>query len=834
MNTTTRTHSITGARVASVALALGISQILGAAAYAETAPVVSGGLEDIVVTAQKRAQNSQDVGIAISAVTGDELAALGAASAADITKTMPAVVLTQPNGPSSFSLSIRGVTQNDFADHQESPAAIYVDDVYVSQMAGLAFSMFDMERVEVLRGPQGTLFGRNATGGLANFVTRRPTDDTNGYTDVTFGQRNLMRVEGGVGGAITDGIDGRFSFLSNHYDPLFHNLSGGAPDSENGNDWGVRGQLLFKDVGGGQLLLNVRFSREDVRAGAWEQFATKFGDNGYNVALPANEDYWGTCPGCNASGLPPSAPFTTRDNQAGYAHIKTSGATIKYTHDFGGTSFTAIADYSTLKKQYQEDSDTTPYTIFEFFNGSDVTQKSLELRLNGGDKTFNWTAGLYGLKIDGQYYEGWQGPAFFGANEFNTDGIPAYGIDANPNAIIASNPNSAYGRYSVAAGPWPYSPTPYPYPMDGSAGFGPGFVVGGALPGPNGGMPATIAPYELNTKSYAAFGQLEYRVSDLIGVTVGARVTKDQKDYNYSWHPYEYFPQSTTGETLTLTRPPSVLSEYSASRNDTLWAGKAQVDFHVAPNALLYLSYNRGVKGGGFSAPLFPATIGDLATLTFKPERLTSYEAGFKTEFLDRTLRLNGAAYYYDYKDYQALIYTLSLNQLIVNADAKHKGAELELDWAPNEYWRVGVGASYVDAIVKNVGALCCTSDGGAVVHDYIPPNAPKVSGNAMLRYTLPVGTGSHLSFQVDGIYLSRFWFNLGDAPAVEQPAYGVANARINFAPAGGKYEVGVAVENLADKHYGSMGFDNSGVNGLAQRYPGMPRWVKAHVNIKF
>ncbi|MEI8297363.1 MAG: TonB-dependent receptor [Pseudomonadota bacterium] len=837
MNKPTCPASITrSGRLASVALAVCVAQALALAANAQTAPAptVSGGLEEIVVTAQKRAQNSQEVGIAISAVSGDELNALGAASASDITKMMPAVVLTQPNGPSSFSLSIRGVTQNDFADHQESPAAIYVDDVYVSQMAGLAFSMFDMERVEVLRGPQGTLFGRNATGGLANFVTRRPTADVNGYTDVTFGQRNLMRIEGGVGGAIADGIDGRFSYLSNHYDPLFHNLSGGAPDSENGNDWGLRGQLLFKDVAGGELLLNVRFSREDVHAGAWEQYAILPGANGLNTLAGPQDNAWGTCAGCNASGLPSSAPFTTRDNQAGYARIKTSGGTVKYTHDLSGATFTAIADYSTLKKEYQEDSDTTPYTIFQFFNGSDVKQKSLELRLNGGDKTLNWTAGLYGLNIDGQYYEGWQGPAFFGANEFNVDGIPAYGIGSNPNAIISSNPNSAYGMYSVAAGAWPYSPTPYPYAMDGSQGFGPGFVVGGASAAPNGGMPATIAPYTLVTKSYAAFGQLEYRMSDLIGLTVGARITKDQKDYNYSWHPYEYFPQSTTGETLTLTRPPSALGDYTSSRSDTLWAGKAQVDFHVAPDALLYLSYNRGVKGGGFTAPLFPATIAAVSALTFKPEVLTSYEAGFKTEFLQHTVRLNGAVYYYDYKDYQALIYTVSLNQLIVNADAKHKGAELDMEWAPNEYWRVGVGASYVDAIVKDVAALCCSSEGTAIRHDYIPPNAPKVSGNAMVRYTQPIGAGAHLAMQVDGVYLSRFWFNLGDAPSVEQPAYGVANARVTYVPAGGKFEVGVAVENLANKHYGSMGFDNTGVNGLAQRYPGMPRWVKAHVNFKF
>src|ERR1022692_1200080 len=183
-------NSITYAtRVAGTALFL-----LGALDAHAQQVTSSGQLEETVVTAQKREQNLQDVGISLSAITGSELQSLGDATATDITKAMPAVVLTQPNGPSSFSLAIRGVTQNDFADHQESPAAIYVDDVYVSQMAGLAFSLFDIDRVEVLRGPQGTLFGRNATGGLANFVTNRPTDVDGGYVDVTIGERNLERI----------------------------------------------------------------------------------------------------------------------------------------------------------------------------------------------------------------------------------------------------------------------------------------------------------------------------------------------------------------------------------------------------------------------------------------------------------------------------------------------------------------------------------------------------------------------------------------------------------------------------------------------------------------
>ena len=116
---------------------------------------------------------------------------------------------------------------------------------------------------------------------------------------------------------------------------------------------------------------------------------------------------------------------------------------------------------------------------------------------------------------------------------------------------------------------------------------------------------------------------------------------------------------------------------------------------------------------------------------------------------------------------------------------------------------------------------------------NFVPGNAPRWSGNAMVRYTVPVGAG-HLALQVDGNYLSRFWFNLSDAPAVEQPPFGIANARVKYTPASGKVEVGVAVENIADKHYGVMGFDNTSINGLAQVYPGMPRWYKAHVSYRF
>ncbi len=775
-----------------LALAVGVAH-----AADETA---SGALEEVVVTAQKRAQNAQDVGISISAISGTDLQTLGAVQATDITRSMPAVVLTQPNGPSSFSLSIRGVTQNDFADHQESPAAIYIDDVYVSQMAGLAFSLFDVERVEVLRGPQGTLFGRNATGGLANFITRKPTDMQEGYVDVTFGERNLTRVEGAINSPLMDGVDARLAFQSNHYDPLFRNVSGGAADAENGNDWALRGELLFKLPATAQLLVTGRFARQDVHAGSWEERPV------YNVApgvddyVPADQNPWGTCNGCNASGLPASGPFTIRDNISGFAKIKTSGVSAKYTQDIGGPTLTVIADYSRLKKDYQEDSDAAPITLFEFFNGSNVNQQSLEARLNGGDKTLNWTVGAYGLRVKGDYYEGYYGPAFFAAKEF----------------MSPTNPNN--GCFPPE-GAWPYGTCPY-------------FTDTG-VPGPDGGVPGIRSPYSQLTKSYAAFGQIEYRLSDLIGLTLGARVTRDQKDFHFNWYPFEYFPGSANG-TVTVLTPPVIpeignaLFDYRNSLSDTLVSGKAQVDFHLTSDLLTYVSVNRGVKGGGFTAPLFPDTISDISPLKFSPEKLTSYEVGLKSEFLEHTLRLNAAAYYYDYHDYQALIYTIALEQLIVNADAKHKGAEFDLEWVPSASWRFALGGSYVDAVVENVD-----SRGTGVLANYTAPNAPRWSANALARYNLPVGPGT-VSLQLDGNYMTHFWFNLANTPVVNQPGFGIGNVRLFWTPREARYEVGASVENVTNKHYGVMGFDNTGINGLAQLYPGNPRWWKAHVTYHF
>ena len=145
------------------------------------APIQAALMEEIVVTAQKREQDPQDVGIAISALTGDQMRQLGFTNAQQVTAMAPGVSTVQPNGEANYSIAIRGVANSDFTTNVESPVAIYLDEVYISQMSGAGFMLFDMERVEILRGPQGTLYGRNATGGLAHFISRKPSEELDGY-----------------------------------------------------------------------------------------------------------------------------------------------------------------------------------------------------------------------------------------------------------------------------------------------------------------------------------------------------------------------------------------------------------------------------------------------------------------------------------------------------------------------------------------------------------------------------------------------------------------------------------------------------------------------------
>ncbi len=714
---------------------LTIPFVASLASAAESEPAVA--LEKITVTAQKRLEDSQDVGISVSTLSGAQLQSLGLSSASDVTNFVPGVQLAQPNGAGSFSFSVRGITQNDFADHQESPTAIYVDDVYVSQMAGLAFQLFDTDRVEILRGPQGTLFGRNATGGLAHFISRRPTADTNGYLKATVGEYNLFRTEGAMGGKVfgSDNVLGRFAFTTNKNDGLFQNTTTGGK-SENGDDKAARGQLLFKLPGDSTLLLTGRYGNKDVRAGAWESVPSRPGPDGYGVFGAAT----------NVLGYGPSGDFKTAAGTQGYARIDSRGATAKFDTLVDSLDFaqlTAIVDYQSLRKKYLEDSDTSPDAVFHFFNTSDVSQYSAEVRLSGQKKALKWITGLYYLNIDGDYTEGALGSAY-----------------------------------------------------------------GGLL----------NDPYKLKTESYAVFGQADIALTDRLGLSAGARYTKDKKDFSYNStiagiNVYQ-FEQANVGALSKL--------------DDGFWSGKLEFDYRLSPTSLVYASYNRGTKAGGFNAPLDPTTVTSYSFIPFKRETLGAYEIGSKNEFWDRRARLNASLFYYDYKNNQALHF-IGLTQLITNAPARNVGGEVQLELSPSNNWFFSAGLSYVDATVKDV-------DLGLGPRTYRAANTPKWSGNALARYTWRLDSAA-LSFQLDGNAVSSQYFALTNAPVTKQDGYSLTNVRLHYKTNDKKYEFGLDVSNVFNKHYAVMAFDLSdpvAAFGLTQLYPGKPRWATASFTYNF
>ncbi|MEL7029672.1 MAG: TonB-dependent receptor plug domain-containing protein, partial [Pseudomonadota bacterium] len=194
---------------------------MGSVAYAQ--------VDEIVVTAQKREQSVQDVGIAISAFSGDQVDQLGWRDSESIAVQTPGLIATSFSGGSSTGLfSIRGISQNDFADHQEAPSAVYVDGVYLATTSQTTSELFDVERIEVLKGPQGTLFGRNATGGLVHIINKAPTEEFEGFGEVTVAEFNQIRVEGALSGPISDTVRARLSFLTDNADGYFENTNVGV------------------------------------------------------------------------------------------------------------------------------------------------------------------------------------------------------------------------------------------------------------------------------------------------------------------------------------------------------------------------------------------------------------------------------------------------------------------------------------------------------------------------------------------------------------------------------------------------------------------------------
>lgn len=699
-------------------------------------------LEQVVVTAQKREQNLQDVGTSITTFDANSIARIGMADTTDIARQVPGLQFNQ-FAPSITVFNLRGVSQNDFSDHQEAPVAVYADEAYVASMGAIAGSIYDIERVEVLRGPQGTLFGRNATGGLIHYISKPPTERPEGYVELTGGRFGEFDTEGAVSGPVTKGLSARLSFATKRHDGYVYNRIG--PDGGDQNQYAARLQLLFKLSDEGQFLLKLHGLRnihEVATAYSWQ--AAYPNSQGLGVIEPPSVNYWGTCGGCDIYGYrnPAGSVFDQAFGRPGGGIFDRTlyGATGHLTLKWAGVTLTSITDFQHLRKRYGEDTDASPNLIVYYDTWQSYHQFSEELRANGSSGPVEWIGGLYYLDLY--------------SDDRAEDTLPA-----------------AFG---------------------GSVGD----------------------LYNIKTRSWAAFAQGEWQISSHWKAILGGRITEDQKTDDYRF--YAGTPANILYHFNTGTNP------QLADRRWRLPSGKLELDYKLSRDDLIYLSANRGVKGGGFAQPS-GALPGTPEQLVFNPEKLTSYELGIKTTFLDGRARFNAAAFYYHYVDYQA--YTQEgLNQAIANLLARIKGGEAELAWVPLKGLELQAGLSGLSSILKNA-----TLPAGQVA-DRVMPQAPKWSLNALARYQWNAMRATW-SVEADLKSDTPQYFSTFNSPADREPGKTVVNARAGFTSPGGNLDLAIFCRNLTDKRYRVYDLDLSSVSVVTPVYA-PPRWYGASATL--
>ena len=743
------------------------------------APVPAQVLEEVVVTAQKREQNIQDVGISITAFTGDQLKQMGVANSRDVAAITPGVENARTNGGYTSSFSIRGLTQADFGLSQEAPVALYVDEVYQSTQGMGDFLLFDVDRVEVLRGPQGTLFGRNATGGLVHFVTRKPSQQTEVYGELTFGSYNQVRFEGAAGGGLSETLSARASVSVNFHDDIVENRVG--PDAYDADEQAGRIMFSFEPNDDLSILVNVHGGQMDNDNGWYDILPAKpTGFQGTGVPIAPDEDFFGTCAGCDAFGFrePDDDPYTVSHDVDIYHKSETYGVTGKVTWNLGNRMIvTSITDYTDWNNEYTEDSDGSDIQIFDefgnggeifhFFGENEVDQFSQELRLSGETERTRWVTGFYYLKIDGDYEQGGTFPGFFAA-----------------------------------------------------IGFG--------------GVNAQQTEYTLETESWSVFGQLEYDLSENFTVIGGLRYIDESKEQDY----ISDFKTGRDGFIIPFGLTSPNLITFNGSQEEGLWSAKAELDWNVSEDILAFVSFNRGIKAGGFNAPLDPSgAVEFIDPFTFDPapdadtafrydeEILNAYEIGIKSTLMNGLARFNLSGFYYDYNDYQAFN-LVGLTSFLQNTDAEIKGFEAELFASPVKGLDIVLGASFLDQEAKDVRL-------GTAVVDRDIPNSPEWSVVGMARYEWPA-FGGMMALQGDFNYRSSQNFSLSNAEVTENEGYALGNARLSYRTSDERWGLAVFVKNISDKAYNLTIFDLAGFNGTYENVRGLPRWVGGTISYSY
>ena len=703
-------------------------------------------LTEIVVTAQRRSENVQNVPAAIQVFTPQQLAELRIEQTGDLAAYTPGLyVSTSQFGDPVFSL--RGVGMNNANTNQNPAVTEYINEVALPSVAMLGFQLFDLERVEVLKGPQGDLYGRNTTGGAINFITARPTQDFSASVDVNYGNFNLEEIGAEIGGGVTDTLAVRLAAHAISRDgwqtDVASNNLGGYTESKLGSieRQAVRFSALWTPSDTFQALFVGDASFDNSEVPSYKDMGYTNANGTCAVPLVAGLNGGKGCPSY-AVATPTSAQVAVADGSGdptvafgdnSYGdrnNVHLYGGSLKMDWTLDGMTLTSVTGARKMDRSMGSSSGS-PYIDQDMLRVEQLKTFSQELRLaSSGQGPLQWLVGAY------------------------------YSHDDDSDSSLYNYAQN----YEVA----PLNPTPVIFNEDISQ----------------------------RTETEGVFAHTEYALSNEWKVIAGIRETHENVDYTYDSGVNVDFPPA-----YELTPVP--YDHATMSSNGV--SGKLGLNYQPSRDMLVYLNLSEGYKGGGFPGDIafLPYPAGQPASAylpSYSSEKLFAYELGLKSTLADGALILDSAVFYYDWRHMQAsteIPYGTPPNVIEVfslgNAgNAKIYGLDTDLTWKMTQELSLRAGINLMDAKIVS-----------GTYDDETPVQSPRASTNVVLRYQSVQPVANVLPFaQVDYNYRSSVYFTLPNTEADHQGGYGLLGLRAGVKTTDAKWEWSAWARNLTNTVY--------------------------------
>ena len=790
---------------------LALTTLMGMFALGST-NLAAQALEEIVVTAQKRTQSVNDIGITVNAFSGEELKNLGVFAAEDLALYTPGLTVNDTAATGVPLYTIRGVGFQDYSTAASSTVGLYFDEVSVPYTVMSRGLVFDVGRVEVLKGPQGDLYGRNTTAGQINFVSNKPTEEFEAGVSLGYGSFQTINAEGFVSGSISDSVNARLAVKTTQSGEGWQKSLTRDDELGEKDSTGIRALFDIDLAENASLLLNVHYvdDQSDNRANTAYD-GRIVGNNEFSSPYTALADFilptganFGQTPTWYSTGDNEAADWTNsytseitgrtfdlrpkRDNQL-------AGISAKLEWNLDNMVLTSITAYDQFDRVESNDWDGGFYNDSSNINTTDLSVFSQELRLSGESDNLNWIAGLYYSQDEMEEYY----------HYFMSDSV--FGLGSIP--------------FNVA--PFRFAPI---RELD------------------------TI--YSQETDSTAVFGHVEWQFSEKMRLTVGARYTEEDRDFEgctrsaddgslAGFLNFAFGAALMPGDCGTIDDDPdspnnffalagspninNAFPLYQESISTGKWSGKVGLDYAVSEDLLVYGTLSQGFKSGGFNGANSNTT---RQLNSYRPEELTSFEVGAKSTLLDGSMQLNAAAFYYDYKDKQeqdtAVTFVGNISGLTNIPESTIKGAEIDLKWAVNERLRVDIAAAWLDT---NVDEFLAVDRDLSAFPNIVRRDAsgielaqsPQLSWSARANYSWPLANGMVINVGADASYTGE---TTGGAQVEDATdSYTIANARISLAEQDGKWQATLWSRNITDEYYFPAAY--TGGNGPYIRANGMP-----------